>query len=344
MHSFIDKIITFSLKNKFFIFFCTGLSILIGIASFTHTPIDAFPDVTNTKVTIITQWPGRSAEEVEKFITIPIEIAMNSVQKKTDIRSSTLFGLSVVNVMFEDHVDDFFARQQVYNLLNDADLPEGITPEVQPLYGPTGEIFRYTLQSSKRSVRELKTWQDWTIERKLRSVPGVADIVSFGGEVKTFEVSVNPNQLILMVTALGTTDDIVAGLDAGADDYISKPFSFAELQARLRALLRRREPHPSAAILECADLQLNTATRRAYRNGQPIDLTVKECRLLEFFMYNQGSALSRMQLLREVWDKNFDTNTNIVDVYVNYLRSKIDKGFDKKLIHTVVGVGYMMEA
>lgn len=196
MHSFIDKIITFSLKNKFFIFFCTGLSILIGIASFTHTPIDAFPDVTNTKVTIITQWPGRSAEEVEKFITIPIEIAMNSVQKKTDIRSSTLFGLSVVNVMFEDHVDDFFARQQVYNLLNDADLPEGITPEVQPLYGPTGEIFRYTLQSSKRSVRELKTWQDWTIERKLRAVPGVADIVSFGGEVKTFEVSVNPNQLM----------------------------------------------------------------------------------------------------------------------------------------------------
>lgn len=100
--------------------------------SFKHTPIDAFPDVTNTKVTIITQWPGRSAEEVEKFITIPIEIAMNPVQKKTDIRSTTLFGLSVViNVMFEDQVDDFTARQQVYNLLNDADLPEG-SPEVQP--------------------------------------------------------------------------------------------------------------------------------------------------------------------------------------------------------------------
>ena len=196
MHSFIDNIVTFSLKNKFFIFFCTGLSILIGIACFTRTPVDAFPDVTNTKVTIITQWPGRSAEEVEKFITIPIEIAMNSVQKKTDIRSSTLFGLSVVNVMFDDHVDDFFARQQVYNLLNDADLPEGITPEVQPLYGPTGEIFRYTLQSDKQTVRELKTLQDWMIDRKLRAVPGVADIVSFGGEVKTFEVSINPNQLM----------------------------------------------------------------------------------------------------------------------------------------------------
>lgn len=196
MHKFIDNIVAFSLKNKFFIFFCTIIAVIAGVISFKHTPIDAFPDVTNTKVTIITQWPGRSAEEVEKFITIPIEIAMNPVQKKTDIRSTTLFGLSVINVMFEDQVDDFTARQQVYNLLNDADLPDGVTPDVQPLYGPTGEIFRYTLRSDKRSVRELKTIQDWVIERNLRAVSGVADIVSFGGEVKTFEVSVNPHQLI----------------------------------------------------------------------------------------------------------------------------------------------------
>lgn len=195
MYKFIDNIVAFSLKNKFFIFFCTAVAVIAGIVSFKHTPIDAFPDVTNTKVTVITQWPGRSAEEVEKFITIPIEIAMNSVQNKTDIRSTTLFGLSVLHVMFEDDVDDFVARQQVYNLLNDADLPDGVTPEVQPLYGPTGEIFRYTLRSEKRDVRELKTLQDWVIERNLRAVSGVADIVSFGGEVKTFEVSVNPHQL-----------------------------------------------------------------------------------------------------------------------------------------------------
>lgn len=196
MHKFIDNIVAFSLKNKFFIFFCTIIAVIAGVVSFRHTPIDAFPDVTNTKVTIITQWPGRSAEEVEKFITIPIEIAMNPVQKKADIRSTTLFGLSVINILFEDDADDFTARQQVYNLLNDADLPNGATPEVQPLYGPTGEIYRYTLRSDKRSVRELKTIQDWVIERNLRSVAGVADIVSFGGEVKTFEISVNPHQLI----------------------------------------------------------------------------------------------------------------------------------------------------
>ena len=219
MHKFIDNIVAFSLKNKFFVFFCTVIAIIAGVVSFRHTPIDAFPDVTNTKVTIITQWPGRSAEEVEKFITIPVEIAMNSVQKKTDIRSTTLFGLSVINVLFEDHVDDFVARQQVYNLLNDADLPEGVTPEVQPLYGPTGEIYRYTLRSDKRSVRELKTIQDWVIDRNLRAVSGVADIVSFGGEVKTCEVSVNPNQLINYgITSLELYDAISkSNINVGGD-------------------------------------------------------------------------------------------------------------------------------
>ena len=219
MHKFIDNIVAFSLKNKFFIFFSTTIAVIAGAISFKHTPVDAFPDVTNTKVTIITQWPGRSAEEVEKFITIPVEIAMNPVQKKTDIRSTTLFGLSVINVMFEDDVDDFIARQQVYNLLNDADLPEGVTPEVQPLYGPTGEIYRYTLRSGKRDVRELKTIQDWVIDRNLRAVPGVADIVSFGGEVKTFEVSVNPHQLINYgITSLELYDAIAkSNINVGGD-------------------------------------------------------------------------------------------------------------------------------
>ena len=127
MNRFIDFIISFSLKRKYVILFLTGLALVIGIYSFKNTPVDAWPDVTNTKVTIITQWQGRSAEEIEKFVTIPIEIAMNSVQKKTDIRSTTLFGLSVVTVIFDDHVDDEFARQQVYNLLHDADLPDGVT-------------------------------------------------------------------------------------------------------------------------------------------------------------------------------------------------------------------------
>ena len=219
MHKFIDNIISFSLKNRFFIFFLTAIAVVAGAVSFKHTPIDAFPDVSNTKVTVITQWPGRSAEEVEKFVTVPVEIAMNPVQNKTDIRSTTLFGLSVVNIVFEDRVDDFTARQQVYNLLNDAGLPDGVTPEVQPIYGPTGEIYRYTLRSDKRDVRELKTIQDWVIDRNLRSVPGVADIVSFGGEVKTFEVSVNLHQLASYgITSLELFDAISkSNINVGGD-------------------------------------------------------------------------------------------------------------------------------
>ena len=146
---------------------------------------------------------------------------------------------------------------------------------------------------------------------------------------------------VVMLTALGTTDDIVKGLDAGADDYLVKPFSFQELEARIKALLRRSKEVPVQQLV-CGDLILDCTLRRARRGNMDIDLTVKEYRLLECFLLHQRAVLSRLTLLRDVWDKNFDTNTNVVDVYVNYLRAKIDKGFEDKLIHTVVGVGYMM--
>ena len=149
---------------------------------------------------------------------------------------------------------------------------------------------------------------------------------------------------ILLLTALGTSDDIVSGLEAGADDYLVKPFNFQELGARVKALVRRSCNDKSAQTLTCADLVLNCNTRKAQRGTREIELTVKEYRLLEYFLQNQGCVLSRMNLLKNVWDKNFDPNTNIVDVYVNYLRAKLDKDFDKKLIHTVMGTGYIMEA
>ena len=196
MNNFIKNIIAFSLKNKFVIFFSVIIIIIAGIVSYLNTPIEAFPDVTNTQITIITQWPGRSAEEVERYITMPIEIAMNSVQSKTNVRSSTVFGLSEVKIIFEDNIEDAFGRQQVNNLLMTVDLPDGVKPDVQPPYGPTGEIFRFTLKSKFRSGRELKTLEEWVIERHIRSVSGVADVVSFGGETKTYEIQVNPQSLI----------------------------------------------------------------------------------------------------------------------------------------------------
>ena len=128
MNKFIKNIIGFSLKNKFFIFFLTFILIVAGIVSYLNTPIEAFPDVTNTQIIIVTQWNGRSAEEIERFVTVPIEVAMNSVQRKTNVRSITMFGLSVIKIIFDDDVDDAFARQQVNNQLHSVNLPESVEP------------------------------------------------------------------------------------------------------------------------------------------------------------------------------------------------------------------------
>lgn len=195
MNNFIKGILSFSLKNKFFTFFWVGLIVVAGVISYIRIPIEAFPDVTNTQIIIVSEWNGRSAEEVERFVTTPVEIAMNSVQKKAYVRSVTMFGLSVIKVIFEDNVDDFFARQQVNNLLKNVQLPDGVDADVQPPYGPTGEIFRYILTGKDRDSRDLLTIQNWTIDRELRSVPGVADVVAFGGQEKIYEISVDPVKL-----------------------------------------------------------------------------------------------------------------------------------------------------
>jgi len=147
---------------------------------------------------------------------------------------------------------------------------------------------------------------------------------------------------ILMLTALGSTDNIVDGLDAGADDYLVKPFKFKELLARINVMLRRRNIGHASKVYEFADLKLDTESKSISRSGQPIQLTSKEYHLLEFFMANPGRVLSRTSILENVWDNNVDLNTNIVEVYVNYLRNKIDKGFDKKLLHTLIGMGYVL--
>jgi cobalt-zinc-cadmium resistance protein CzcA len=201
MIKFLRKLIGFSLKNKYFILFAAGALIIAGVITFMNMPIEAFPDVTNTEIDIITQWPGRSAEEVEKFVTIPLEIAMNPVQQKVSLRSTSIFGLSYVKLIFDDNVPDKDARQQVMNLLPNASLPGNALPAVQPPIGPTGEVYRYTIQSTFRDVRELKTMQDWVIDRQLRSVQGIGDINSFGGKTKTYEIKVNPEKL----TNLGLT-------------------------------------------------------------------------------------------------------------------------------------------
>jgi len=195
MHKFVENIIALSLRNHVLVLFLTGVLFVTGLVCWKNTPIEAYPDVTNTRARIITQWPGRSAEEVEKFVTLPIMREMNTIPNKTDVRSTSLFGLSVVTVIFEDHVDDFFAQQYASNRMQGIALPDGAEPSIEPPSGATGEIYRYVLESNL-PIREQSAINEWVIERELLSVPGVASIVSFGGEEKIFEIRINPIELM----------------------------------------------------------------------------------------------------------------------------------------------------
>lgn len=154
----------------------------------------------------------------------------------------------------------------------------------------------------------------------------------------------SPQIPVIMLTALGTTENIVTGLDNGADDYLVKPFKIAELNARIRTLLRRYSGMQQAEeIITIGTLQINILAKTVVRDSREIILTATEYRLLQFFARNKNKTLSRIDILENVWDIDFNMGTNVVDVYVNYLRKKIDKGFDSNLIHTVIGLGYMLK-
>lgn len=149
---------------------------------------------------------------------------------------------------------------------------------------------------------------------------------------------------ILLLTALSTTADIITGLDAGADDYLGKPFEFSELMARIRALTRRNKAIAAPSnVLRVADLELNQDTKQVKRAGKEILLTAKEFNLLELLMRHPGRVISKVELAEKIWDVTFDTGTNVIEVYVNFLRKKVDKDFDKKLIHTQIGMGYVIK-
>jgi heavy metal efflux system protein len=196
MLRFLKGIISFSLANRIYVSLGALALAIAGYIAYLDTPVVAFPDLTNTRITIITQWPGRSTQEIERFVTIPIEIQMNTVPKRVQVRSISLFGLSVVYVIFDDQVQDFEGRQYVINRLANVDFPDGVEPVLNPPQGPTDEIFRFTLQSKQFNARDMKSIMDWVIDRQIKSVPGVADLVSFGGQVKTYEISIDPQLLV----------------------------------------------------------------------------------------------------------------------------------------------------
>jgi cobalt-zinc-cadmium resistance protein CzcA len=190
----IGKIVQFSLRQRILVLILGAALVVAGSIAFKSLPIEAYPDIADTWVQIITQWPGHAAEEVEQQITVPLEIVMNSVPHHIHLRSVSLFGLSVVTMIFDEQTDTFTARMYALEKIAQAQLPPGITPVMGPMGSPVGQIYWYFLDS-KRPVVDLKDYEDWELEKRLKSVPGVADVSSFGGEVKQYQVLANPLSL-----------------------------------------------------------------------------------------------------------------------------------------------------
>ena len=191
----IHRVIQAALRQRFLILMLTAFLAVAGAVSFQRMPVDAYPDLSPPMVEIITQWPGHAAEEVERLVSLPTEVEMNGVPKMSTMRSISLYGLSDVRLTFNEDTDDYFARQVVFQRLSEVTYPAGVTPALAPLSSPSGLVYRYVIKSPDRTPQELKTYEDWVVERAYKQVPGVADDSGFGGTVMQYQVLLDPARL-----------------------------------------------------------------------------------------------------------------------------------------------------
>jgi len=191
----IHRIVQLALRQRFLIVMMTVSIAVAGVIAFRRMPVDAYPDLSPPMVEIISQWPGHAAEEVERLVTLPIELEMNGVPQQVFMRSISLYGLSDVRLTFEEDTDNYFARQVVFERLSAANVPSGVTPGLAPLFSPSGLVYRYVIESPDRTPQELKTIEDWVLERAYKSVPGVADDSGFGGTVMQYQVLLDPARI-----------------------------------------------------------------------------------------------------------------------------------------------------
>src|SRR5579872_3170696 len=192
----IDRIVSFALSQRFMVVVLMLSLSVYGAVSFNNLPIDAYPDLSPPRVQVVTQWPGHAAEEVERLITIPLEVEMNGIPKLDALRSISLYGLSSITMNFQFETDPYFAREQVFERIPNASLPAGVSAGLSPLFSPSGLIYRYVLQSPDRSPADLKIIEDWVLERKYRAIQGVADDSGLGGETMQYQVLIDPHRLM----------------------------------------------------------------------------------------------------------------------------------------------------
>src|SRR5580700_508160 len=214
----IRAFVNYALDHRFIILAVTFLLLVWGAISFHNLPVEAYPDVANNYVQIITQWPGRAAEEVEQQLTIPIEIQMNGIPHLEHLRSTSLFGLSSVILIFDDESSNDWNRQKALERLSQVTVPPGLTPQMGTDWSPVGQIFWYTLKSTnpKYDLMELKSIEDWTLEKQFKSVPNVVDVSSFGGTTREYQVRVDPNKLVSYGLSIGQVEQQLAANNVNA--------------------------------------------------------------------------------------------------------------------------------
>src|ERR1700685_3266944 len=210
--------VEYALKNRFIIMMVASLLLIWGAISFHNLPVEAYPDVANNYVQIITQWPGRAAEEVEQQVTVPIEIQMNGMPHVQHVRSASLAGLSVVNLIFDDDSDNDWDREKVNERVGQVTLPPGVTAQIGPDFSPIGSIYWYTLKSDNPSygVVELKHLQDWVIAKYLKSVPDVVDDSSFGGITREYQIRLDPDKMVSYGLTLAQIEQQLTNTNANA--------------------------------------------------------------------------------------------------------------------------------
>src|SRR5580698_2697944 len=194
----IRRVVDFALNNRIMVLALALILFAAGIVSFKRLPIEAYPDVADNYVEIITQWPGISAEQVEQQVTIPLEIVMNGIPHVVHLRSFSLFGLSDLKLIFDDEEENAWNRERVLERLSQVTLPPGVTPQMGTDWSPVGQVYFFTLKSSnpQYDVMDLKSIEDWVVEKNLKSVPDVVDVSSFGGPTREYQVRLDPEKLI----------------------------------------------------------------------------------------------------------------------------------------------------
>src|SRR3984957_17609623 len=238
----IRGVIDFALNNRWLVL---GLAVMLfgwGIVSFHNLPVEAYPDVANNYVQVITQWPGRAAEEVEQQVTTPIEIQMAGIAHITHLRSSSRAGLSSLTIIFDDDSSNKDNRDQVFQRLGQVSLPAGLQPQMGTDWSPVGQIYWYTLRSTNPTYdnMELKSLQDWKLEKEFKSVPGVVDVASFGGITREYQVRVDPDKLIAYGLSIGQVEQQIANNNVNAGgNFIEQ----GEQQVNIREVGLYRDVH-----------------------------------------------------------------------------------------------------